>query len=651
MFYKIAFNNVKKSIKDYTVYFLTLLFGVCLFYVFNAMNSQQAMDSFSQTQQMMLQAMNEIFGFISVFISIVLAFLILYANTFLIKRRKKELGLYLLLGAKKGKVSRMLLLETLIIGIFALGAGLLIGIFASQGISLLTAKMFQVQLKQFQFVFSKGACIKSILYFGFIFFVVMIFNVVLVGKYRLIDLLRGSKKGEKIRIHHLFVNAAVFIISIGCLIYAYYLIHENALSSMDWRLKTSLILGVVGTFLFFLSLSGFVLRLLRSWKKFYYSGLNMFVLRQLSSKITTTFISLSLICLMLFISITTLACGFALSDLLMKEMVNSFPYDATLYSYEGQKIDLDPSLVKDSYSCRLYKIESLTADQLMKDMDQNVDSYISEQLKQQNVEAISLSDYNALAKSQGKETISLKADEYAVLSDYDKVIPSLNRFVEQSTADLPFEDSTLHAAYHEVIQMPLYNEGLGLNLCTLVLPDELCGKLETSVCFTNINYPQPNHTYEDPWIEYMKNHPTIYGSTRITTLEMAGGLQVICSYISLYIGIVFIITAAAVLALQQLSESSDNIQRYILLRKLGAKESQISKALFMQIAACFFAPLALALVHSYVAIHIVNQKILEVTASDTWGSILTTAGVLLIVYGGYFLATYLSAKAMIKEKR
>ena len=109
MFSKLAFQNVKKSMKDYTVYFLTLTFGVCLFYVFNSIDSQQAMLDVSSRQEDMLKLLTQMMGYVSVFISVLLAFLIIYANRFLIKRRKKELGLYMILGMPKGKISRLVI--------------------------------------------------------------------------------------------------------------------------------------------------------------------------------------------------------------------------------------------------------------------------------------------------------------------------------------------------------------------------------------------------------------------------------------------------------------------------------------------------------------------------------------------------------------
>ena len=153
MYSKIALSNVKKSIRDYTIYFLTLTFGICLFYMFNSVQAQQAVLKLNASQKSMMHLMSVIINGISVFVAIILGFLIVYANQFLMKRRHKEMGIYLLLGMEKRQVSKILLIETLLIGVLALIAGLVSGVFLSQGLAMLTAKMFAVQMKEFRFVY------------------------------------------------------------------------------------------------------------------------------------------------------------------------------------------------------------------------------------------------------------------------------------------------------------------------------------------------------------------------------------------------------------------------------------------------------------------------------------------------------------------
>ena len=185
MYYKIAIGNVKKSFKDYTIYFLTLALVVCIFYSFNSIESQKAVLELKSSGKESINALVTVIAYISVFVSIVLGSLIIYANNFLIKKRKKELGIYMVLGMGKGKISRILVTETLIVGVMSLISGLLLGIIASQGLSLLTSKLFDIPMSDYSFIISISSIGKTILYFSIMFFLVIIFNTAIISKYSL----------------------------------------------------------------------------------------------------------------------------------------------------------------------------------------------------------------------------------------------------------------------------------------------------------------------------------------------------------------------------------------------------------------------------------------------------------------------------------
>ncbi|MEG0377577.1 MAG: ABC transporter permease, partial [Eubacterium sp.] len=333
MYFKLALLNVRRSVRDYTIYFLTLTFGVCVFYVFNSIESQQAMMDVSSVQHEVMKSLTLIMDYVSVFISMILGFLVLYANKFLIKRRKKELGLYMTLGMNKSYMSLILMLETLIIGVISLFIGLVLGSFLSQGLAIITAKMFEAIFTHFEFVFSPSACGKTILYFSLIFILVMVFNSLSISKYKLIDLLSADKKNESFKIKKLWLSVVIFVLSLIFLGSAYYLIIENGLVDINFKFAASLILGSIGSLFFFMSLSGFLLRTIQSNKNVYLKNLNMFVLRQINSKINTTFVSMTMICIMLLFTIGTLSSGIGLADVLTKSARSSTPYDVSFTSH------------------------------------------------------------------------------------------------------------------------------------------------------------------------------------------------------------------------------------------------------------------------------------------------------------------------------
>ncbi|MBO4591118.1 MAG: FtsX-like permease family protein, partial [Eubacterium sp.] len=196
---KLAVKNIKKSIRDYSIYFMTLVIGVVIFYIFNAIESQTVALNVSKSSYEIIELMNLILSGMSVFVAFVLGGLIIYASRFLIKRRSKEFGVYLTLGMSKKRMSGMLFVETLIIGIVSLVIGLIIGVVLSQFMSIVVANVFEADMTQFEFVFSSQAAIKTVAYFGIMYLVVMIFNTLVIGKCKLLDLLQGAKRNEEMK--------------------------------------------------------------------------------------------------------------------------------------------------------------------------------------------------------------------------------------------------------------------------------------------------------------------------------------------------------------------------------------------------------------------------------------------------------------------
>ena len=220
MLFKLSFRNITRSIKDYAIYFFTLVLGVTLFYVFNSVGSQAAVLELNNSRKLIVDLLAKILSGMSVLVVFILGALIIYASRFLIKRRNKEFAIYLTLGMSKRKISRLLFFETLMIGVISLGVGLLLGIGASQLISVLIAKLFEANMDKFTFVFSEKAFFDTILYFGLIYLIVIFFNTVIVGRLKIIELLHGSKKSEKAFLKNPLLRAIVFLASASVLGYA-----------------------------------------------------------------------------------------------------------------------------------------------------------------------------------------------------------------------------------------------------------------------------------------------------------------------------------------------------------------------------------------------------------------------------------------------
>lgn len=672
MYFKLSFKNVKKSFKDYSLYFLTLTFGVCIFYIFNSIEAQKAMMNISQSASDILQTLTKLMGIISIFISIILGFLIVYANNFIIRRRKKEIGVYMTLGMEKGNVARLLVAENFLIGVLSLGAGLLAGIFMSQGLSVVTAKLFEVDMTSYRFIFSPGACAKTIIYFGLIFIVVMAASTFSVSKYKLIDLLNAEKQNEKQKLRNPVITVILFILSVALIGAAYALVLKNGIGNFDRKLAFEIILGAAGTFLFFASLSGFFLRVLQSDKKLYFKGLNMFILRQINSRINTAHISMSFICLMLFCTIGILSTGLGMNNVLNSSYKSCTPYDASFWSEEGENISktmqdygFDINKYTDNYvefATYEYSKENL-ANRLV---FQKVIDYVPKDYRQgvldRPIFLLKVSDYNKLMKLKGKSGINLSDNQIAFYSDYAEAIPelkeALSEYMKKYTVTI---SQKTYNVYPELRTDGIVTSPATDLMLAFIVPDKLADGSRISETMLSLNLRDDSKTMQrkfesDIYAFADKNKDKkavvkISAATRLTINDIAAGSKAIIAFVGIYIGIIFLLTSAAILALQQLSEAADNRQRYTILQKVGADESLINSALFKQIAIYFMLPLSLACIHSVVGIKVANDMISQAGGINALGNIIITAVLITIVYGAYFLATYFSSKRIILNSR
>ncbi|MBU3107296.1 ABC transporter permease [Clostridium gasigenes] len=674
MYSKIALNNVKRSFKDYTIYFLTLTFAVCIFYSFNSIGSQKAMLQMSNSQAEYVKMLTKLISGISVFVSVILGCLIIYANNFLIKKRKKELGIYMTLGMGKNKISKILLLETILIGAISLVAGLIVGIALSQGLSVFTIKLFEVSVSEYKFMISASAISKTILYFGIMFMLVMIFNSVVISKYKLIDMLNASKKNENIKLKNPIASIMVFVLGIVSLGVAYYFVNSTGLNVKDIRFTLSIVLGILGTFLFFFGLAGFILYVVQRSEKIYFKNLNIFVTRQIGSKINTNFVSMTLICLMLFLTISILSTGLSFKNSLQQGIKNTTPFDASgrisidkeskfknmEELFEAMNYDFKDNQKHIFFSA--YYMENINSkDILSKYADKKLKKNI-EDMYSSGTAIIKISDYNEIRMLNKKDSIILENNEVLITSNFESYKETLKKFIN-SKDKINIEGKSYSVKNTEVITDSNYTYSIMDNLITLVVPDKLVSSMEPTSSFININYTDDNKIeaekefstlfsdFRDTSEKYSKYETFMLGYTKEQIYEENKGMSTTILYIGIYLGVIFLITSAAVLALQQLSEASDSVERYKSLKRIGATEKMINKTIFTQTLIYFMLPLALALVHSVVGIGVANDFIKLYGSSNIGLSSLITALIIVIIYGGYFYATYTGYKSIVKNSK
>ncbi|MBP5580202.1 MAG: ABC transporter permease [Ruminococcus sp.] len=687
MLFKISLSNIRKSLKDYAIYFFTLVLGVAVFYVFNAIETQTSFLIVNDDQRQMIKALTTSISAVSVFIAIVLGLLIVYASRFLMKRRNKEFALYMMLGMSKWKISALLLCETIIIGIGSLFVGLLIGVGLSQVMSAVVANMFEADMNAYKFSVSGAAITKTIIYFGIMYLVVMLRSGFVISKCRLITLINSGRRSEKITMKNPWLCVIVFLISAAALGWAYYSVGWNTENLSLKKFGLAIIIGCAATFFIFWSVAGMLLRVMMSAKGIYHHGLNSFTFRQLSSKVNTTVASMTVICLMLFVTICTLSTAFTIRNSMNNGVRDNFPVDFFAHFAESANDPEKPYLYKGGNIDDMYAQQNESIyDEFSEyhhfhdymDSDFTLYSFVGDKEEEFRRDhntlfasidfeetIVKLSDYNAVMKLYGGKQIELADGEYAISANTAGMPEAYNWLLEDKPEITVF-GNTLKPKFTKCIETSIYPGIQANNAGVFIVPDNAVS--EEGQCFDNFvgNYNATDkkslEAAEKAAVDKWDNAQHWYNSnsgggmvqsmtTRIQAANSAVGVGAIVTFLGLYIGFIFLVSCGAILALKELSESADSLPRYTMLRKLGVEEKEISKSIFSQSGIFFLLPLLLACLHAYVGMRFGRFGLDLLVVGDYMKPVIFTAAIVVLIYGGYFLLTFLGSKAVTREQK
>lgn len=681
MLFKLALRNMRRSVKDYAIYFVTLIIAVIIFYAFNSITDQHIMQEIEESSKTdIVTFMNMVMNTFSVIVSFVLGFLIIYANQLLVKRRKMEFGIYFTLGMKPTQVSRILLYETVLVGLVSLALGLVLGVLASQLFSFASAALFEIPMNEYHFEFSINAFGMTLVAFCAIYVVVAIFNVIVIHRCKLIDLINASKQNQRVAIRNPWLCLVLFIASLGILTLAYWRFIDSGFVSMtdnsDFLVSTVLMLA--GTLLFFFSLAGFMVAIITRSKGFYYRKLRPFTLRQVASKVNTSFVSMWVVCVLLFLSITTFSTGMNLVNLFTGDLEEANPYDASLLfasidqtgNHGKKKGEVEPFNIADaqkrlesdvkgwndyvekSVQIDVYSLPDTTYGTFIEKTGLAVENDEMRRFAEFHVEVIPVSQLNASLEMIGGPTIEVADDEYSILNNMP-FSEELADLVIRDKIELSMGGAELQPK-PEAEKLQLYDFTMLSTSMLLAIPDRAIinefsfdGVPEESIVNIML-YPGTDMSALDNAID--KADVPGLGNTifRQDMFNQAKGLRLMLTYLAVYIGLVLLIATAAVLAIQLLSLAIDSIGRYKMLVKLGCESSMIKGSLFAQVFIFFCIPLMLAACHCICAISVINGELSSVIRFGT----MTTGlyiGVLLLIYAIYLLITYLASKSVIKE--
>ena len=524
----------------------------------------------------------------------------------------------------KRKISIILFFETLLIGIVSLVVGLFLGAVLSQFMSILVANLFDADMTKFKFTFSSKACVKTLLYFTIMYLLVMVFNVVNISRCKLIDLLNAGKKTEKVKMKNPVICTIVFVIGVGILSYAYWMVTAG-FSNMDMadKIIIPIAMGCVATFLIFWSLSGLLIKIFTSIKSVYYKGVNSFVLRQFCSKINTTVFSTTIICLMLFITISVLSAALSMKNSMYSDLKKMCPVDIqfTKISYEA---------LREAYA---------TADKDSDDYEK----------------ATKILEDSKLSISDTLKNNGFDVNEYLIVANF-KTVADIRNMALKAGTKIDINGKTYSPKYQECKDGFIELASQHINDGIFIVPDDALTDAQVYKCGMTADYKadskEEKYDIENKLDDISKNifNQTSYLSynSKIDLAEASVGLGALVTFIALYLGIIFLISSAAILALKELSDSADNRERYGMIRKIGVDEKMINMALFKQIGIFFAFPLLLAIIHSVFGIKFINLILQTMGMSSMLASVGITFIFLVVIYGGYFIITYLCSKSIIR---
>ena len=660
MLFSLSIKNFRKSIRDYSIYFFTMILGVAVFYIFNAIETQTAMMEVSQTKAAIIDSMNGIMSGVSIFVSLVLGYLIVYASRFMLKKRKREFGIYLTLGMGRIRMAAMLWLETIWMGLISLAVGLLAGMGISQLMSLIVSNLFQADVSRYEFVISGQAVGKSILYFLLIYLVVMIFNTLSVSRARLAEFITAGKKKEKNFLKKPLLSGLVFLLAVVMLGTAYYNVTANQQAmTTETDVLIQVLLGILGTFLVFWSLSGFLMTAAGKFRKLYYRRLNSFVVGELSNKLNSTVMACSVICLLLFMTICLLFSAIARKEYKDQEAAKLAPVSISMSKemtdsksifdiMEVRGISMED--FQDLVSVYTYHLDEVTNYTLIGE------SY-GEEYDNQKAEVMKVGDYNRAARVYHMPEYELEEEEYLIVADQEGAVYIRNRGLADDR-EITIKGKSYHAKENTCQDGYLLMSYQPQNSGILLVPDSV--KLREEEQYKNYvmgDYRDKSREFaqemDQNFAQILNPEQSTYETVQVTTqsaiYDDSIGTSAMYIFLGLYLGICFLISGSAVLALKILSDSADSKGKYQILQKLGCEEKEIRRALRRQNGLLFLMPLLLAAVHSIFGIQ-VCREMLSIYGSQ--GSALAMGVTLALtgfIYGGYFLLSHKCAVKIVKE--
>lgn len=665
MLFNLSVKNFKKSIRDYSIYFFTMILGIAVFYIFNAIETQTAMMEVTKTKAAIIDMMNGVMDGVSIFVSFILGYLIVYASRFMLKKRKMEFGVYMTLGMSRVKIAGILWMETIWMGMISLVAGLLVGMGLSQFMSLVVSHLFQADVSRFVFVISWKAVVKSVLYFLIIYTVVMLLNTIAVSRTKLIDFMTAGRKKEKNLLKNPMVSVVIFLLACGILGYAYYHVTAGAENlESEFQVLVQVLLGIVGTILVFWSFAGFFMWILGKMPRIYYKKINSFVFGELSNKLNSTVISCSVICLLMFMTICILFSAFARKDFKETEAKKLAPVDISMVKDLGDGKTIEEIMTEknisgkdfqDTLNLTTYELPEVTKGNIVGDAvdrEKFGEAYLNQQ-----IELLSVSTYNQVAEKYHLPTYELEENQYLMIADMEGAVGIFNMGLKENP-ELTIKGKTYYPKEKTCQDGFLMMNYDPQNMGFILVPDSVkFTEEEQKKNYFIADYAKDTKAFreevDEEFFERLNGEKrdefSVYFTTQSAVYDDSIGSSAMFIFLGLYLGICFLISGSAVLSLKMLSDAADSKEKYRILQKLGCDQKQICRGLRKQNGMVFLLPVILAAVHSVFGIQVCMEMLSIYDTKGSMPALVLTMILIGMIYGGYYLVSQFGCEKIVRE--
>lgn len=663
MLAKLSFRNAKRQAKDYTIYFITIVLAVALMFSFHSIAVSEDIENLSQ----MMNYFSKTILVISMIIMVVMAWLINYTMKFMLEKRSKEFGTYQILGIEKKDISNIFTLENLIIGVFAFFVGIAGGTLLYQVFTSIIMKIFG-QPYEIAIEFKIEAVGITAMYFFGIFLLVLWNNRRKIKKTKVYDLLYADKQNENNKIKNPKGNLFFFVISLVLLVCAYGINAKEFQdpNTMNGRnMMLAVLLLIVGIYLFYFSLSSFIVKQYLEKPKRKYRKDNLFLYRNLTSKINTMSLTMGTIAMLFTFIFIGGNVALLLNQLLNNEIDMGYPFEVMVSSEEEdlskyQTYIEENSDVTDIYQYKLYQVpetgvyHALDGTSFEGRYEEGMDSVIG------------LSDYNRLREILGLEKVSLQSNE-AIIQCMKTTETYFEAYRKQNQRmEIRGETLTIKEVKGDNFGQIYFN---GYTYCLVVSDDlfnQIAEKNEQGDSEIGLQYKMIAQTKETTSEDFYNGLFDLI-PTRIVkkTVEVNGEQEeyemeiylgdvstrgkresetksffTIISFLAFYIALICMMAATTLLAIQQLSDSEKYKYRYQTLKKIGMDELATNQIILKQLLIYFGLPILLPLFLSIpITLSVANIFQIAVTLLEIWKIIGMTTGFVLLVYMIYFIAT------------